>query len=214
MNSKTGGASSGLKQTERGQEGFSLLQLLITIAIVGVVVAMATISISRAQQDLRRDSTIREFKAYLEKARLDSIRRHATATADQASVTITATNTYQVSLDFNYDGTLAASETRTFTIPSNRGVQFDTGTVTLPMTTRFDWRGRAATVQSDNTTVASTFTMENTYDTGGSPTTLNLTSMGDASVGSSVTVTTPTRSTVTPSANVKTETNTTTSYSF
>jgi type II secretory pathway pseudopilin PulG len=205
---------SNSKHARRGEAGFSLLQVVITIAIIGVVTAMATISITRAQQDLRRDSTIREFKAYLEKARLDSIRRHATATADQATVTITASDTYQVSLDFNYDGTVSASERRTITIPSNRGVQFSTGTVSLPMTTRFDWRGRAATVQSDGTSVTSTFTMGNTYDYGSSPTILNLTSMGDASVGTAVTVTTPARTTVATSANVKSETNTNTSYTY
>lgn len=214
MNSKPGGDFSVVKQTRHGEQGFSLLQMVIAIAIIAIVTVMATISITKAQLDLRRENTIREFKAYLEKARLDSIRRHATATADQASVTITANNTYQVALDFNYDGTLAADEVRTFIIPTNRAVQFNTGTVSLPMTTRFDWRGRASSVQSDGTSVASNFTMENTYNNGSSPTTLNLTSMGDASVGTAVSVSAPSRSTVATSANVKTETNTSSSYSY
>ncbi|MBD0372805.1 MAG: hypothetical protein ICV60_18315 [Pyrinomonadaceae bacterium] len=214
MNSKQCGGHPMLNEARRGEQGFSLLQLVITIAIIAIVSVMATISISKAQADLRRENTIREFKAYLEKARLDSIRRHATSTTDQASVTITASNTYQVAADFNYDGTLAASEVRTFNIPSDRGVQFSTGTVSLPMTTRFDWRGRATTVQSDGTSVASTFTMANTTGYGSSTTVLNVTSMGDASVGSAVNVSAPSRTTVAANANVKSETNTNTSYGY
>jgi Tfp pilus assembly protein FimT len=205
---------SNFKPARNGEAGFTLIQLVVAVAIIAIITVMATISISKAQQDMRRENIIREFKAYLEKARLDSIRRHPTATADQASVTITASNTYQISMDFNYDGTIAASEVRTITIPSNLQVQFSTGTVSLPMTTRFDWRGRASSVQSDGTAVTSTFTIANTYSNGSSPTTLNLTSMGDASVGTAVTVTAPTRSTVLTNANVRSTTNTTTSYSW
>lgn len=212
MNSKRGCDSVRQKQGLHGEQGFSLLQLVVAIAIIAIISVMATISISSAQQDLRRDGTIREFKAYLEKARLDSIRRHATSTTDQASVTITASNSYQVAMDFNYDGTMSSSEVRTVTIPTDRKVQFSTGTVSLPMTTRFDWRGRASSTQSDGTSVTSTFTIANTVNNGSSPTTLNLTSMGDASVGTGVTVTTPSRTTVTTTSNVKIETKTTSSY--
>lgn len=214
MKSKQGGRLPVTKRASRGDEGFSLLQLVITIAIIAVVSVMATISISRAQADLRRENTIREFKAYLEKARIDSIRRHATSDTDKARVTITASNTYQVAADFNYDGTLAADEVRTISIPSDRGVQFSTGTVTLPMTTRFDWRGRATSVQSDGTTVTSTFTMANTSGYGTSTTVLNVTGMGDASVGTAANVSAPSRTTVAANANVKSETNTNISYGY
>lgn len=214
MNSKPCDHLSVANQAPRGgrEAGFSLLQLLVAIGIIAIVTAMATIGISKAQKDMRRENTIREFKAYLEKARLDSIRRHATSTTTQASVTITDSYTYQVALDYNYDGTLAVGEVRTFNIPTDRGVQFTTGTVSLPMTTRFDWRGRATTVESDGDAVTSTFTISDTYNTGNSPTVLNLTSMGDASVGTAANVSTPSRSTVTATANVKSNTNTSYSY--
>jgi Tfp pilus assembly protein FimT len=209
MNSKPEGDMIVLK---RGERGFSAIQLLVTVAIVGIISVMATISISSAQQNMRRENTIREFKGYLEKARLDSIRRHATATTDQATVTITAVNSYQVAMDFNYDGTKSSSEIRTITIPTDRAVQFSMGTITLPLTTRFDWRGRASSTQSDGTSVTPVFTIANTINDGSSPTVLNLTSMGDASVGTAANVTTPTRTTVATNSNIKSDTNTNSTY--
>ncbi|HEX8173646.1 MAG TPA: hypothetical protein VF543_00840 [Pyrinomonadaceae bacterium] len=209
MNSK---AEGEMTVTKRGERGFSAIQLLVVIAIVGIISAMATMSISSAQQNMRRENTIREFKGYLEKARLDSIRRHATSTTDRATVTITAVDTYQVAMDFNYDGTKSSTEVRTITIPSTNRVQFSMGSITLPLTTQFDWRGRATSTQSDGTSVTPVFTIANTINDGSSPTVLNLTSMGDASVGTAGTVTTPSRSTVNPNLNVKSETNTNLSY--
>jgi Tfp pilus assembly protein FimT len=209
MNSKPEGEMTVLK---RGERGFSAIQLLVVVAIVGIISAMATMSISSAQQTMRRENSIREFKGYLEKARLDSIRRHATSTTDQATVTITAVDTYQVAMDFNYDGTKSSTEVRTVTIPSTNRVQFSMGSITLPLTTRFDWRGRASSTQSDGTSVTPVFTIANTISDGSSPTVLNLTSMGDASVGTAANVTTPTRTTVNPNTNVKSDTNTNSSY--
>ena len=73
---------------ERGERGFSAIQLLVVVAIIAIISVMATVSISKAQQQMRRENVIREFKGYLEKARLDSIRRHATSTqSDGTSVT-------------------------------------------------------------------------------------------------------------------------------
>lgn len=209
MNSKPDGKMMARKQGERG---FSALQLLVAVAIIGIISAMATISISRAQQDIKRENTIREFKGYLEKARLDSIRRNATSSTDQAAITITAVNSYQVAMDFNSDGTKSTSEVRTITIPTDRAVQFSMGSISLPLTTRFDWRGRPTSTQSDGTSVTPVFTIANTINNGSSPTVLNLTSMGDASVGTAVNVNTPSRSTINPNSNVKSETNTNESY--
>ncbi|HKS30306.1 MAG TPA: type II secretion system protein [Pyrinomonadaceae bacterium] len=208
MNSKV----TVLNERRRAERGFSALQLLVVIAIIGIISAMATISISKAQQQLRRENAIREFKGYLEKARIDSIRRHATSTTDQATVTITGVNTYQVALDFNYDGTMSSTEVRTVTIPTGNSVQFSMGSITLPMTTRFDWRGRATATQSGGASVTPLFTMVNTMGDTSSTTVLNLTSMGDASVGTAANVTTPTRTTVATNSNVKSETNTNSSY--
>lgn len=209
MNSKPGGE---VIVPRSGERGFSALQMLVVVAIVGIISAMATISISNAQQTMRRENAIREFKAYLEKARLDSIRRNATSTTDQATVTITAVNSYQVAMDFNYDGTKSSTEVRTVTIPTDSRVQFSMGSITLPLTTRFDWRGRPTSTQSNGTAVTPVFTMANTISNGSSPTVLNLTSLGDASVGTAVNVNTPSRSNVNATSNVRSETNTNQSY--
>src|ERR1700682_368323 len=84
--------------------GFSLLQLLITVAIIGVVTAYALIQLSNAQQAMRLSSSSREFMNYTEKARIDSIRRHAMTPAQMASISVTGLRQYTITMDFNFDG--------------------------------------------------------------------------------------------------------------
>ena len=193
-----------------GQRGVSLLELMIVVTIIGTVSAFAFVQINSAQQVMRRENATREFKSYLEKVRLDSIRRHATAVGQMASMSITNNNTYTVTMDFNYDGSIAVdnsgnpTELRTIPIPAQQGVQFNTGAVSLPMTTRFDWRGRPTTVDSVGNATNAAFTLQET--SGSYSTTINLTGLGDASINIPLSVTTPTTSIVSAGSNIRSNT--------
>ena len=110
------------------QPGFTLPQLLITLAVVSVVVAVAVMGVTRARASLRLSNATRQFAAYIERARADAVRRHA-----QASVQMVTTSTYSVTMDFGSDGTVV---TQTFPLESN--VTF----ITELKTITFDWRGR------------------------------------------------------------------------
>lgn len=119
------------------QQGFSLVQILIVVAIVGIVTAFGVIGISNARADMRLQNSARRFAVYVEKARLDSIRRHA-ATGGQAQVQTfapgsTVDNSFAITMDFDGTGTVQA---RTFVL--DEGVRF----ITNAQTISFDWRGR------------------------------------------------------------------------
>jgi len=95
---------------------------------------------------LTRANTAREFSAYLEKARLDSVRRHPVTTAQMAQVSIINATFYSVTLDSDGDGTLDAP--RVINMPAGSNLNFNGP---FPRTIYFNWRGR--TVDAANTIV-------------------------------------------------------------
>lgn len=114
------------------QNGFSAMELIITIAVIVVITGFAAMGITRARASMRLAGAAREFAAYVEKARVDSIRRHADVEGQWASVTINPDRTsYTVTFaPFGRD-----MISRTISLPD--GLRFDTSE-----TIAFDWRGR------------------------------------------------------------------------
>ena len=111
--------------------GFSTLQLVITIAVMMIVTGFAVVGITRARDHVRLINSARQFAAYVERARADSVRRHA-GPANAATVSVLDNNTYAVIMD--WDG-FGAVSTRNFDLEQN--VRF-----TTIKTIAFDWRGR------------------------------------------------------------------------
>lgn|GEM_PF-1616566 len=132
------------RKSLRGERGFSLIQLVITLAIIALVSTFAVFGITRARASMRLAASERELAGYLEQARTDSIRRHATTPASSTETDLRATimvpanggTTYTVKMDFDKDGVLDAP--RTITLQD--GVTF----TSLAATITFDWRGRTA----------------------------------------------------------------------
>ena len=117
--------------------GFSLLQMLIVVAIVAIVVGFSVFGIRSARAAQRLQTSARVFAQTVEKARLDAIRRH-----DSTRVEFTDASTYEVTMDFAGNGT---NQTRTFTLETGVTVTGDNG-ATLAAADYpyaiFDWRGR------------------------------------------------------------------------
>jgi Tfp pilus assembly protein FimT len=67
--------ANGVRQT--GEPGFSLVELLIIVGVIAIVTAFATMGIARARSSMHLSGAAREYAAYVEKARVDSIRRYA-----------------------------------------------------------------------------------------------------------------------------------------
>jgi len=126
-----------IKQHHQNDAGFSLPELLIVVAMVGILVGFALIQIVRANQQMKRANAAQQFAAYLEKARLDSLRRHPTAAAQMAQVSLINATFYSVTLDTTGDGVLDAPQV--ISLPANSDFQFNTP---FPRTIYFNWRGR------------------------------------------------------------------------
>ncbi len=194
-------AHTRAKHIRPGECGASILELLAVVTIIGVVTVFAYQRIDSAQRTMRVANSARELQSYLEKMRVDSVRRHAVASAQKASVQIVNSTTYTVTMDFNGSGTVA---TRTITL--HRGSTFSTGATALPITISFDWRGRATIVDGNNTTIASSsFTIDNSTGQSGDSRAITVSSSGDAGTNSE-TVTRPTVQSVSANANVRSKT--------
>ena len=176
--------------------GFSVAELLIVIAIVGIVSSFALLSFQKSNKSFQLAGATRTLSAYLEKARVDSVRRHG-----GASININSATSYTVNIDF---GGIGIPTARTITLPAGTSLRYtlppaatSINPSTTPITIAYDWRGRAGT------TVLLTLT-DSTAGVGSS--TVAVGSAGDVSTDTAVTgpVTIPTlQSTVTTTTGIK-----------
>ncbi len=118
-----------------GERGVSILEMLIMLLMISVITGYVLTRISGAQQFMRMENASREFMSYVEKARLDSVRRHAGPPGQlpqpqMSSVTITGPRTYSVVMDFDGDGIV--DPPRNMTIAPDQGVFFNTAGKVLP----------------------------------------------------------------------------------
>jgi Tfp pilus assembly protein FimT len=134
--------------------GFSVVDLLIVISIVGIVTSFAFTSTVRARKHIARANEIRKFAAHLEKCRLDSIRRRATTTAQFAQITIINASSYSVTMDFDGDGSI---DSRVVSLPVASGLTFN---APFPRTIYFNWRGRTVDA-AGNVTVPGSIKISN-----------------------------------------------------
>jgi len=126
-----------LTSSNNNSRGFTVIELLIVITILAVVSGFALMQITRAREVMVRENAARQLGSYLEKARVDSLRRHPTAPAQMAQITLINATFYSVTLDADGNGTLDAP--KGFSLPANSGLQFNTP---FPRTIYFNWRGR------------------------------------------------------------------------
>lgn len=132
------------------ERGAGIVEVVIVFAIVGIVSAFAVLQIRSSRSALRVQNSVRQLASYMEKARIDAVRRHSTST-----VTFSNTKTYSVTMDFSNVGT---PTTRTFSFED--GVQLASSE--LPNVT-FNWRGRTLNAGSSCVT---TFAVSDTMSHG------------------------------------------------
>lgn len=162
-----------IKKPSGGASGFSVLELMIVAVMLAVLTGFALTQIDRARQNMTRANAVRELATNIEKARLDSVRRHATTDAQMAQVAIINANFYSVTLDANGDGALDAP--RVIGMPADSNLTIQNGT--FPRTIMFNWRGR--TVDSGgNTTNPESVRIGNTYGS----TTVRITNGGQTAI--------------------------------
>jgi type II secretory pathway pseudopilin PulG len=150
-----------IQMSSRDERGFSIIQILITLAVISVIGTFAVLGLTKAKANLKLQNSVRQLSSYLEKARLDAIKRHGIS-----NVTFTDDHTYVVTMDFG-------SGISTRTIPFDSDVSIVS--VDLP-NVNFNWRGRtqACTVR---------FTVQNS---GGEQSWVAVSDAGDVTVNSDV----------------------------
>jgi len=135
MDPEVGAAMNRKRRATRQHHGFTTMQMIVTIAIISIVSVFGVLGITNARAEFRLQNSARLFATYVEKSRVDAIRRHAPAGQESWVETFgPGTSNYAVTMDFG-SGFL---ETRTF--------QLETGLVfsTAAQRVTFDWRGRIA----------------------------------------------------------------------
>ena len=120
-------------RTTTQQRGFTITQMVVTLAIIAVVSTGGVLGIRTARAEFRLQNSARLFATYVEKARADSIRRHAVTGQESYIETFgPGSTTYAVTMDYG-SGVI---ETRNFDLES--GLSFATAAKRVT----FDWRGR------------------------------------------------------------------------
>jgi prepilin-type N-terminal cleavage/methylation domain-containing protein len=162
-----------------GERGVSIVEMLIVVVMISIVSAFALLRISGAQRAMRLTNSAHEFMAWLEKARLDSLRRHPMSNAEMASVTINSATSYSITIDQNGDGALDPA--RIFTIPGTHGAAF--AGITIPTTIYYNWRGRP--VDNSGNLLNLAFNLQ---DSSGNINPITLSDAGDATLGNSANI--------------------------
>lgn len=125
----------------RSQSGFSLIELFIVLTMIGILTSLTVMQLGRSRVDLQRQRIAREFKIYLERARFDSVKRRA-ENADSAKVVLNGPSSFTVSLDFDGDGVLLPSETRTVNFGDRTDSTIQVSdTLNYPISLSFNRRG-------------------------------------------------------------------------
>jgi prepilin-type N-terminal cleavage/methylation domain-containing protein len=124
--------------------GFSLVELLLVITIIGVVASYAFLTFEKSTKGFKLAGATRTLSGYLEKARVDSVRRHG-----GASININSATSYTVNIDF---GGMGVTSARTITLPQGTSLRYSLppantsiDPATTPITVAYDWRGRTGT---------------------------------------------------------------------
>jgi len=117
--------------------GFSVLDLLIVVVVFGIIVTYLLGQISTIQKPLARTNAAQRLNMYVQNARSDSMRRHASDMTRMAQITVFDAHSYNVSLDANGDGFL---DPPVFVDLKDQNIKIDGP---FPRMYMFDAQGRA-----------------------------------------------------------------------
>lgn len=126
------------------QRGFSVTELLIVLAMISVIAGFAVVSIVRGNRAAYSTSTAMEMAGYLQKARVDSMRRSAKDLSQMAQVKIFNRRFYSIAIDGDGDGNLDVPLVKS--LPEQTDVEIDGP---FPKTYIFDWQGQNVDLQNN-----------------------------------------------------------------
>jgi prepilin-type N-terminal cleavage/methylation domain-containing protein len=139
------------KSERTSQFGYSLIEILIVLAIMAILVTFAVMALGTSAESIERQNIAKGFKVALERARFDSIKRRATDCSKQARVEITGASSYSVITDQDQNDTIDLDYETAATDFTGRGNTEITSPdlSSLPIVFRFDERGQATSGPCD-----------------------------------------------------------------
>ena len=138
------------RERRHNNRGVGIAELLMVVALIGIVSTFALIQVQSARDTLRLQNSVRQLASYMEKARVDAVRRHG-----NSQVLFRDPKTYSVTMDFDMLGTLA---TRSYAFES--GVQLASSDLPDVL---FNWRGRTLT---SGASCVTTFSVSDAHEHG------------------------------------------------
>ncbi len=123
--------------------GVSAIEVLIVVAMVCIVAGFVCLKLIRGNQTTYRQSTAVDFANYLQKARLDSMRRQVKDISQMAQVKVFNRRSYSIAIDADGDGQLDIP--LVMNLPAEQGIEMNGP---FPKTFIFDGLGQ--TVDSLN----------------------------------------------------------------
>lgn len=148
--------ASKTRLKDKRQRGISLPEILIVLTILGILVALAVPSFTKADVQLQRQNIAQQLKTNFERARFDSIKRNA-ASNQMAKVVINSATSFSTTLDLNSNGTLESNETRVTTLSAGSGAKIVGSNLIFPITVTFNQRGQAEAINGVNAAITPSF---------------------------------------------------------
>jgi len=128
-----------LSCTTQGQDGTTVVEVLVVVIIISIVAAMAIMNRGSANEQFQRQNVARELKVAFERARFDSVKRRAEG-ATRARVVVDA-GTFTLVTDVNQDGDTLDAEDSLTTNFAGQNISISSDETSLPVTVTFDKRG-------------------------------------------------------------------------
>ena len=139
------------------QSGMSLVEIIVIVLIIGILVTLAIPQFSRANVSFTRQNAAQQLKVFLDRARFDSIKRHAKSSEEMAAVIINNPTSFTLLTDQNFDGILQANETRHLSFGGPSNIKISGSGLVYPITVNFDYRGRAAITDGNDASITPSF---------------------------------------------------------